>query len=351
MPDSNFWNGKVVLVTGHTGFKGSWLTIWLNKMGAKVIGVGLAPVANPHSLFKDAQVASLCQSNEIDITDRKLFFNFFESIAPEIVFHLAAQTIVNVGYSDPLLTYDTNFQGTLNVLECLRVSKSVKSAVFITTDKVYKNHEWVWPYRETDELGGYDPYSASKAASEILISSYRSALLPASIGVAVGRAGNVIGGGDWCQDGLIPDLVRSYIDKKNVYIRNPGAVRPWQHVLDPLNAYMLLAQRNWGGVDGLNSEFNFGPNMNEDKNVRALVGDVQNYFEGNLLVSFGDGTKGYHEARLLTLDISKSINVLGHRNLLAYDQAIKLTFDWYRDYLKGENAYKLCLSNINQYGN
>ncbi len=338
-----------MLVTGHTGFKGSWLTIWLNKMGAKVIGVGLAPESNPYSLFNDARIASLCESHEIDITDRELFFNFFETIAPDAVFHLAAQTVVNVGYSDPLLTYDTNFQGTLNVLECLRFSKSVKSAVFITTDKVYKNNEWIWPYRETDELGGFDPYSASKAASEILISSYRSALIPVSINVAVGRAGNVIGGGDWCQDGLIPDLIRSYIDKKNVYIRNPEAIRPWQHVLDPLNAYMLLAQKNWGCVESLNNEFNFGPNMHEHKNVRALVEDAQNYFDGGLQVIFGDGTKGNHEAKLLTLDISKSINVLGHRNKITYDQGIKLTFDWYSNYLRGKNAYELCLRDIDLY--
>ena len=340
-----FWHGKQVLLTGHTGFKGAWLGFWLSKMGAKVTGISLPPKGTPN-LFTLANIAQMVNGHFADIRDPDVVSKIVKKVEPEIVLHLAAQALVRPGYRDPIGTFATNIMGTAHVLNSLRGLDSVKVAVVVTTDKVYKNVEQIAPYCETDVLGGYDPYSASKAASEMIISSYRdSYLAEQGVAVASARAGNVIGGGDWSEDRLIPDAVRAWDADLPLEIRRPTAVRPWQHVLEPLNGYLVLAERLYANL-ALAGAYNFGPKTNETATVREVIELAnQAYSCGSVL--WGDGTEGPHEAGLLSLETSKAQEMLGIAPRWNLMQTIERTMEWYRQQRNGTlNAPSLCEADI-----
>lgn len=345
----SFWAGKRVLVTGHTGFKGGWLTLWLNEMGAKVCGIGLLPNTKP-SLFETAEVSNFCESNIVDVRDALSIEKIVSQFQPEIAFHLAAQPLVREGYEDPAGTFSTNLLGTVNFLEALRVGalKSMRSIVVVTTDKVYKNLEWCWPYREEDVLGGYDPYSASKAASEIIVDAYRNSFFnKEKIAISSARAGNVIGGGDWSQDRLIPDLIRAFKDHRPLEIRRPDAVRPWQHVLEPLFGYLVLAQKIYL-EPSLSGAYNFGPNGAEVASVRNVVEIARDHF-GQGDVNYAEIMTGPHEAGLLSLDASKSRKLLNFSSKWDLNLSIKKTVDWYLKLDAGNSALDLCIADIREY--
>lgn len=349
-PQGNFWRGKRVLLTGHTGFKGAWLAQWLSTMGAHVTGVALAPCTEPN-LFELAKVSECVQSHHItDIRDAQKIAAIVQQTQPEIVLHLAAQALVRASYADPLGTFASNIMGTANVLDALRHVDSVRCVVAVTTDKVYANQEWVWPYRENDRLGGHDPYSASKAGSEIVISAYRSSFLAMkNVAIASARAGNVIGGGDWSADRIIPDAVRAWQSKQALSVRRPKAVRPWQHVLEPLSAYLVLAQRAWHDA-AFAQAWNFGPATHEAATVRDVVGMAQAaYGQGEVL--WGDGSDGPHEAGLLSLDTSLAQTKLGLKAVFPLPEAIQMTMHWYRDFNAGQDASALCQRDIDRYLN
>jgi CDP-glucose 4,6-dehydratase len=347
VPAAEFWLGKRVLVTGHTGFKGGWLAIWLHRMGAQVSGLSMAPLTSPN-LFELALVDVVCDSYICDMRDQAEVARIVGKIAPDIVFHLAAQSLVRESYKSPIETFSTNVMGTAHLLEAIRDIDSVRAAVMITTDKVYKNNEWLWPYREGDALGGHDPYSASKAASEILISSYRSSFL-AENGKALSsaRAGNVIGGGDWSADRLIPDAVRAWQNGNDLDIRRPEAIRPWQHVLEPLAGYLKLAQASWNDPQ-LAGAYNFGPDTNGAASVRNVI-ELARATYGSGTVAFGDGNDGPHEAGLLTLEVTKSRTVLNVQSRWSLDESIKRTMQWYLAQSNGADARMLCESDIAAY--
>jgi CDP-glucose 4,6-dehydratase len=355
--DSSFWKNKRVFVTGHTGFKGSWLCLWLQNMGAVVTGYALSPESKPN-LFELAEIAGGMTSNIGDILDQEKLRNALVESRAEIVFHLAAQPLVRASYQQPVETFATNIMGTAHLLESAKECPSIKVIQIITTDKVYKNYEWPWPYRENDTLGGYDPYSASKAACELIVSSYRqSFFMTLGVSVSTARAGNVIGGGDWAADRLIPDCIRAFIEVRPVTLRQPESVRPWQHVLDPLMGYLLLAQRQWEeAYSSIHSEnwrfsqaFNFGP----DSSGEATVGEVAKH----AAITWGEQAKIIiqndeevpHEAGLLTLDPSLARQVIGWKTQWPVEQAIKHTVSWYRRQSSGESAKKICLEQISSY--
>jgi CDP-glucose 4,6-dehydratase len=347
--DFSFWSGKTVFVTGHTGFKGSWLSFWLTQLGAKVVGYSLPPETNP-SLFSLLEFGTSIESNIGDIRDATKLPKAIADCQPDIVFHLAAQPLVRESYRDPLATFDTNVMGTANFLAGLRGVTSIKSAVIITTDKVYQNNEWEWPYRENDQLGGHDPYSASKACTEIVISSFRNSFFsganPDSLSIASARAGNVIGGGDWSADRLIPDLVRSLDDGKGLTIRNPESTRPWQHVLEPLWGYMLLAQRLYENNRDFEGAWNLGPNSTDNLTVRQIL-DLA-YSAMHQAAAWHQDTSGAnpHEAQQLRLDISKATTRLGWRPLTNAQQGVEMTLSWYRRLSAGESANDICAEQI-----
>lgn len=343
----DFWRNKRILITGHTGFKGGWLAICLERLGAKVAGVSLAPSTSP-SLFGLANVASICQSQIQDIRDKEAVAYFVQSVRPEIVFHLAAQPLVRASYQDPLETYSTNVMGTANLLNALRFVDSCKVMVAATTDKVYKNNEWLFPYREDDVLGGHDPYSASKAACEIVISSYRDAFLKErGVAVASARAGNVIGGGDWSSDRLIPDAIRAWQSADTLEIRRPESIRPWQHVLEPLHAYMSLAQKLWA-EPALAGAYNFGPPTHEAATVRDVVKLAQEFY-GQGDIHFSKGDHGPHEAGWLALETAKARLKLNVSSRWSLSDSISHTMSWYRDQHAGADARSLCLAQIEAY--
>ncbi len=342
-----FWRGKRVLLTGHTGFKGAWLALWLNRLGAKVTGVSLAPETTPN-LFSLAGIQTITDSHICDIRETTTLATLINNAQPEIVFHLAAQALVHASYRDPLMTFATNVQGTANVLNALRTLDSVRAVVAITTDKVYKNLEQPYPYRETDALGGHDPYSASKAAAEIVIASYRDSYLNnKGIAVASARAGNVIGGGDWSADRLIPDAIRAWNAKQPIQIRRPQAIRPWQHVLEPLAGYINLAEQLWQQPT-VAGAYNFGPQTHEAATVREVVQLAQGAY-GMGQVSWGDGTEGPHEAGWLALEIAKARTVLGVKPLWPLVEAVQRTIQWYRQQHEGADARALCEADIAAY--
>ena len=346
-PNVEFWRGKRVLVTGHTGFKGGWLVIWLYRMGAKVFGLSMTPVTTPN-LFESASIDTICDSYFCDIRNEEEVGQLIRKIEPEIVLHLAAQSLVRESYQSPIETFSTNVMGTGHILEGLRDVDSVRVAVMITTDKVYKNNEWFWPYRETDELGGHDPYSASKAASEILTQSYRSAFL-ADKGKAIStaRAGNVIGGGDWSADRLIPDALRAWQEGRKIDIRRPDAVRPWQHVLEPLAGYLKLSEVTWNDSQ-LAGAYNFGPENGQAASVRTVIELAKSTY-GSGGVIFGDGYDGPHEAGLLTLDVAKSKSLLNVQSLWSLDVSVRRTILWYMSQESGADARGLCELDIDSY--
>jgi CDP-glucose 4,6-dehydratase len=345
-PDPVFWEGKRVLLTGHTGFKGSWLTIWLRRMGADVTGVSLPPDSQPN-LFNLAGVGELCDGRFHDIRQAGGLAALVREVKPHIVVHLAAQSLVRAGYRYPLGTFATNVMGTANLLDALR-GTDVRVAVVVTTDKVYRNYEQPIPYQETDALGGHDPYSASKAAAEIVIASYRDALLKdEGIVVASARAGNVIGGGDWSEDRLLPDAARAWQSKETLQVRRPAATRPWQHVLEPLAGYLILAEALWQSP-ALAGAYNFGPATSEAATVRSVVEIARDaYGEGEM--RWGDGNDGPYEAGWLALDITKANTALGFVPQWTTAQAVGRTMAWYRAQRDGAAARSLCEAEISAY--
>lgn len=333
----NFFKGKKILITGHTGFKGAWLSQILLEFGSDVVGVSLPAETDP-SLFSILDLEKRMKTYYQDIRDFKAMKEIFEAEKPEIVFHLAAQALVRGSYDDPLKTFSTNVLGTANVLQAIKEVGGVKSAVIITTDKVYFNNGLPNPYRETDPLGGYDPYSSSKAAADIVTSSYiQSFFNVADFGekhdtlVAIARAGNVIGGGDWADDRLVPDIVRAIYDKKKeIVLRNPKAVRPWQHVLAPLHGYLTLARElNEKNIDSVGA-WNFGPHPDESITVEEVVEEAIKILGLGSHRVEADTAK--HEASLLTLDISKAKSELRWEPKINFEQSIRMTFDWYKEY-------------------
>ena len=346
-PMVEFWRGKRVLLTGHTGFKGAWMAIWLRQLGAQVTGVGLNSSTTP-SLFELAEVQSITDSHFLDIREAVPLASLIKNIQPEVVFHLVAQALVPASYQDPLTTFATNVQGTANVLDAVRFVESVRVVVAVTTDKVYKNSENCYPFRETDELGGYDPYSASKAAAEMVISSYRDSYLKdKGIAVASARAGNVIGGGDWSSDRLIPDTIRAWTANQPLQIRHPQAVRPWQHVLEPLCGYMKLAEKLWQQPQCAGA-YNFGPESHEVASVREVVQLAKSIF-GKGQIAWGDGTEGPHEAGWLALEIAKSRDVLGVKPRWPILEAVGRTINWYRQQQVGANVSTICKEDLAAY--
>lgn len=346
-PDPAFWRGKRVLLTGHTGFKGGWLALWLHRLGAHVTGLALMPSAEPN-LFGCARVAEVCVHRLCDVRNAADVATVVRAAAPQIVLHLAAQPLVRASYSEPLATYATNVMGTAHVLDALRTVIGVRAVVVVTTDKVYRNREWAYPYREDDALGGHDPYSASKAAAEIVAASYRDAFLRAQgVAVATARAGNVIGGGDWSQDRLIPDAVRAWQAGAVMSIRRPQAIRPWQHVMEPLAAYLRLAEALWHGPERAGA-YNFGPGTAD----AASVGDVialarQAYGCGEWVC--GDGHDGPHEAGWLALEVAHARTALGVAPRWTLADAVSRTMRWYRAVAEGGDARAQCHADIDAY--
>ena len=344
--ETNFWKGKSVLITGHTGFKGSWLAIWLSQLGAKVFGISLQPATTPN-LFTLAGVDRLCASIFCDIRDLVPLRKHIDEIQAEIVFNLAAQPLVRASYRDPVGTFSSNVMGSINLLETLRFQDTLKAVVMITTDKVYRNEEWCWAYRETDPIGGHDPYSASKSACELAVDCYRrSYFQERNISVATARAGNVIGGGDWSEDRLIPDAVRAWEANTVLDIRRPEAIRPWQHVLEPLRGYLLLAEQLYERPEQA-CAFNFGPHRHDSVTVKELIEQARAVY-GFGSVQYGDGTEGPHEADTLALDIAKAQSVLNYNPIWTLDESIQRTMTWYREHYRGKHALELCLRDIEE---
>lgn len=341
------YKNKKVLVTGHTGFKGSWLSIWLLQLGAKVIGYALDPL-NPDDNFVKSGLADKITDYRNDIRDFKRFEEIVNTENPEIIFHLAAQPLVLKSYDDPLYTVQVNTLGTANVLEAFRQSKSARVLILVTTDKVYRNNEWVWGYRENDQLGGHDLYSGSKAAAEILIESYiQSFFSSGEKHIAVVRAGNVIGGGDWSENRIVPDCIKAIENNVPIFIRNPNAIRPWQHVLEPLGGYLFLGENLLMNNAQYNGAWNFGPFYSNAVDVEQLVqAIIKQYGSGSYCIqSVG---KVHKETNFLTLDISKALNKLNWKPLLDFDKTIELTVNWYKRY-KYEDVFELCCKQIEHY--
>ena len=345
---ADFWRGRRVLLTGHTGFKGSWLALWLSRLGAQVSGIALTPDTSP-ALYDLAGITGRIKDSHIcDIRDYAKLEVLVRQADPEVVFHLAAQPLVRASYADPLATFSTNVQGTANLLEALRCVDNLRVCVAITTDKVYRNTETFYPYRESDPLGGHDPYSASKAASELIINCYRESFLSArGVAVASARAGNVIGGGDWAADRLLPDAVRAWGADESLLIRRPDAVRPWQHVLEPLAAYMRLAEGLWHQPQ-LAGAYNFGPPADAAATVRYVIGLARAAFASGDVI-YEQEASGPHEAGLLTLDVSKARHCLGVSSLWSLEESVSRTMNWYRSQIEGSDAAALCESDIAAY--
>lgn len=351
--DTSFWNGKRVLLTGHTGFKGSWLALWLNALGAKVHGYALAPDTNP-SLFQLARIDDLVDSCIGDIRNRDTLDAAVQRAQPDIVLHLAAQPLVRESFRDPVTTFETNVMGTINVLEAVRRCDSVKAVLVVTTDKCYLNREWDWGYRENEPLGGHDPYSASKACTELVAQSWRLSFMGDSgedarrCALATARAGNVIGGGDWARDRLIPDLLNSIASNQDVVLRNPNAIRPWQHVLEPLSGYLMLAEKLYSEGEPWAQAWNFGPYDSDARTVSWIV---------EQLIRECDSTAGWqleseaqpHEAQHLKLDCSKARQQLGWNPVWNLDSCLKEIAQWHAAWTRGADMQAFSLDTIKRF--
>jgi CDP-glucose 4,6-dehydratase len=330
--NNRFWRGKRVFVTGHTGFKGSWLSLWLQELGAEVTGYALAPPTNP-SLYELAHVEEGMTSHMGDIRDLSSLTAAISSTCPEIIIHMAAQPLVRHSYENPLETYSTNVMGVVNLFEAVRSTESVRVVLNITTDKCYENREWVWGYREDEPMGGRDPYSSSKGCAELITAAYKSSYFNPDnydrhgVAIATARAGNVIGGGDWAKDRLIPDILRSFSNNLPVYVRNPTAIRPWQHVLEPLRGYLMLAECLYEHGAAFSQPWNFGPNDDDAKPVSWIIERMANLW-GDGVSWEVDGNVHPHEANFLKLDISKARHSLGWTPILKLDHALEYIVDW-----------------------
>ena len=349
--DAAFWSGRKVFVTGHTGFKGSWLSLWLQRLGAIVAGYALDPPTEP-SLFRSAGVAEQMTDLRGDVRDLAALQATMAAEEPEVVFHLAAQPLVRASYAQPVDTFATNVLGTVHLLEAVRHVESVRSVVVVTSDKCYENQEWHWGYRETEPLGGHDPYSASKACAELATAAWRRSFLSVvgrPVGVATARAGNVVGGGDWAGDRIVPDAVRAILSGKPLVVRRPNAVRPWQHVLEPLCGYLTLAERLHAEPERVSSAWNFGPSDEDAVPVNELLDCFFNHWGAGSWRSEADAA-GPHEAGLLRLDCSKARTMLGWHMALGLDQTVALTADWYRRATAAQDdPRQLTLEQINFY--
>ena len=351
---NNVYKGKKVLVTGHTGFKGGWLSIWLKELGAEVIGYSIEPYTNP-SLFYSAEIDKKITSIIGDIRDIDTLKQTFEAHQPEIVFHLAAQPLVRLSYSEPRMTYETNIMGTINVYEAVKQTNSVKTIVNITSDKCYENQEWVYGYRENEPMGGYDPYSNSKGCAELITSAYRNSFFnPAyygdmhTVSLASARAGNVIGGGDWADDRLIPDFVRAMVKEETLIIRNPKATRPWQHVLEPLSGYLWLGALMSENPTKYAEGWNFGPLDQDGITVEEIVTESLDIWGAGDYKIIPD--EHLHEAKLLKLDISKAAWYLNWKPAYTSKTALSETIKWYKNYYKHkQNIYEFTVQQINNY--
>ncbi len=347
----SFWNGKRVLVTGHTGFKGSWLSLWLQRLGAQVTGFAHAPPTSP-SMFEVARLADGMESISGDVRDLAQLQAAFQASRPEIVLHLAAQPLVRYSFDHPVETYATNVMGTVHLLEAVRHTPTVRSVVVVTSDKCYENREWVWGYRESEPMGGYDPYSSSKGCAELVTAAFRNSYFAhdssRQLGLASGRAGNVIGGGDWAADRLLPDLMRSWMDGKVVPIRRPNSIRPWQHVLEPLGGYLLLAEQLWERGGAVAEGWNFGPRDEDARNVGWIVEHVAGLWGSNARWELDPGPHP-HEAHYLKLDCSKAQMQLGWEPRLTLSEALSWTVEWFRSYVAGANMRELSVAQIARY--
>ena len=343
-----FWAGKRVFLTGHTGFKGSWLSLWLQTMGAELRGVALPPPTTP-SLFEEARVAKGMDHQIGDIRDYPRILELMTEFQPEIVIHMAAQPLVRLSYQQPVETYATNVMGTVHVLEAARQTGSVRAIVNITTDKCYENKEWLWGYREDEPMGGYDPYSNSKGCAELVSSAYRRSFMKeAGVALATVRAGNVIGGGDWAQDRLVPDILRALEQNETVLIRNPHAIRPWQHVLEPLSGYLLLAERLYTGGQTDAEGWNFGPREEDAQPVQWIVEKLCEAWGSGAVWALQPGDHP-HEANYLKLDISKARLRLDWVPRWPINTALARIAEWHKAWRAGQDMRTVCLQQISSY--
>ena len=342
------YRGKRVFITGHTGFKGSWLTLLLCELGAEVIGFALKPESDSH--FEQLALSKQIHHIEGDIRDLNLLTNTMQDARPDYVFHLAAQALVKRSYANPVETFSTNMMGSTHVLEAVRMTPEVKALIFITSDKCYENNEWIWGYRENDRLGGHDPYSASKAVAENIIFAYWSSFLNQreNFGAATARAGNVIGGGDWSVDRIVPDCIRAIQNNIAVELRNPKATRPWQHVLEPLSGYLLLGANLYNNPSSYCGAWNFGPPSSQCRNVGDVANFIVNYFEKGSIVMPHD-MKHQHEAQLLQLNCDKAHQLLNWHPRWDVDSTLMATSHWYKSVMNGENVKNVTLSQIREY--
>jgi CDP-glucose 4,6-dehydratase len=351
--DKGFWKWKKVFLTGHTGFKGSWLCLWLHSLGAQVFGYALQPPTDP-SLFELCTIDKIVQSTIADVRERGALIEAMRFARPEIVIHMAAQPLVRDSYKIPVETYEINVMGTVNLFEAVRACKSVRAVINVTTDKCYENKEWVWGYRENEPLGGYDPYSNSKACSELVTAAYRSSYFNAKdhashgVALASARAGNVIGGGDWASDRLIPDCMRALLKGEKVLIRNPQAIRPWQHVLEPLSGYLVLAQKLCENGPSYAGAWNFGPDDNDAQPVEWLVKNLCAKWSDSASYVIDKG-ENPHEAHYLKLDCSRAKSRLNWHPHWSLDMAIDSIIEWTRAYNQGQDVIKICLKQIEEY--
>lgn len=352
--DASFWKDKKVLITGHTGFKGSWLSLWLQGKDTHLIGYSLPPPTTVN-FFEIGDITKKMISIEGDVRNLEHLTSVIVKYKPEVLIHMAAQSLVRYSYKYPIETYETNVMGTLNALEAVRQTKNiVKVVLIITSDKCYKNKEWVWGYRENDPIGGYDPYSSSKGCAELVTEAYRKSFFSNksqsdfTLAVASARAGNVIGGGDWGKDRLIPDILRAVMNDESVVIRNPSSIRPWQHVLEPLYGYLTLIEKLWTNGSEFEGAWNFGPNDDDCKSVHWILTELNNRWQGGVRWEL-DVAENPHEAFSLRVDSSKAKRLLGWSSKLSISKALSWVVDWYQGYLNGSNMRKLSEDQILRY--